>query len=496
VAAEVVYKDGTFSPARVEVKVGESVRFLNGSTRPVWPAANIHPTHQTYPGFDPKKPVAPGDSWVFTFDRAGYWRYHNHLNSEQVGLVVAQQPDPSVVRPSVTSVDPATLHFRKPGKISKSDAKTLFNDDRALQEFIRDFGPSNTVRVLAEQAPSLSVDCHQRAHHTGHLSYTLYGFTAFSVVGHDCQSGGFHGVTEMFIRDRGAASLATDVDQVCGSEPNAFHRHQCVHGVGHGVMAWTSYELIDALAICDELKDATARESCYSGVFMENVVGGLSGGMGHRSAFLSNDPHFPCNALDMKYVSGCYFYQTSRMVVLFKEDFKKVAHACNEAPAMARANCFQSMGRDIGGVSRGEPAKAIALCANATDGPDRRDCIEGAVQDWFWEPPGADSAIGFCKALTVADEKTRCYATIIPRARLILSDPVAVERFCANVEERFRSDCRLVKPISEIGKLGNWEIGDREQFRRDVSHDRWIVSGEIALCPQFQRADGAHPCPF
>ena len=55
--ATVEYVDGGFVPNRVEVDVGADVRFLNRSDGPFWPASNIHPTHQVYPGFDAKGPI-------------------------------------------------------------------------------------------------------------------------------------------------------------------------------------------------------------------------------------------------------------------------------------------------------------------------------------------------------------------------------------------------------------------------------------------------------
>ena len=62
--------------------------FANESDTFFWPASNIHPTHQIYPEFDSKAPIESGDSWAFTFDRPGFWRYHNHLGPERSGLVV------------------------------------------------------------------------------------------------------------------------------------------------------------------------------------------------------------------------------------------------------------------------------------------------------------------------------------------------------------------------------------------------------------------------
>jgi hypothetical protein len=139
---------------------------------------------------------------------------------------------------------------------------------------------------LSESAKALNLDCHQRAHDLGRLSYEKFGAMAFSLSGHECHSGGYHGATEAFFRDQGTSRMAENVALICSNELNSFFRHQCVHGIGHGLMAWTSYELNDALEICKELSEGVDQRSCYSGIFMENVVCGLSGSMGHVPEYL------------------------------------------------------------------------------------------------------------------------------------------------------------------------------------------------------------------
>ena len=164
---------------------------------------------------------------------------------------------------------------------------------------------------------------------------------AFSLSGHECHSGGYHGATEAFFRDQGTSRLAENLALICSNELNPFFRHQCVHGIGHGLMAWTSYELNDALEICKELSEGVDQRSCYSGIFMENVVDGLSGSMGHLPEYLSDDPHFSCNAVDAEYVTACYFYQSSRMLQVFGGDFEKVANACTETPLSSHSVLLQ-----------------------------------------------------------------------------------------------------------------------------------------------------------
>ena len=317
----------------------------------------------------------------------------------------------------------------------------LFRDDVLLTRYLREYGPAAAVTLLAENADRVGTDCHERAHVMGRIAYELFGALAFSLSGHECHSGGYHGATEAFFRDRGTASLHSDIGVVCGDELNPFFRHQCVHGVGHGLMAWTSYELLDALELCDLLEESQDEASCFSGVFMENVVGGLSGSMGHFTEYLSDDPHFPCNILEDNYVVHCYFFQSSRMVQLFGSDFDRLAQSCAGAPQVAHKVCFQSMGRDVGGVTRGNPERAIELCSYA-DGPDDRlDCLEGAIQDSFWDVAGAENALAFCETLDAKADKGRCYRVIISRAHHIYQAPSGLRDFCSRVVEVYREGC-------------------------------------------------------
>lgn len=76
-----------FSPAQVIVKKGTVVVFINKDTKSHWPASAPHPTHTDYPAFDPKRGIAPGETWSFTFDQVGSWGFHDHLFPSQTGKV-------------------------------------------------------------------------------------------------------------------------------------------------------------------------------------------------------------------------------------------------------------------------------------------------------------------------------------------------------------------------------------------------------------------------
>ena len=433
--------DGGFVPKRLDIEPGSQVRFVNDSDEDLWPASNIHPTHSILPELDAKREIAPGKTWAFTFKTRGFWRYHNHLAPEFGGLIVVLGED-SGLPPEPLAFDMPEEAFETPGDIPAQDYAGLLRDGTLMDEYIKRYGPENTVRLLKEAEFQTGEDCHQAAHYLGRAAYDEFGASAFALSSHDCQSGSFHGATEALFASRGTADLERDVATICAAADNPFFRHQCVHGVGHGLMAWTSYELHDALPLCDRMPTESDKGSCYSGVFMENVVGGLTGLMGHVTQFLKDDdPHFPCDIVDERYKLPCYFYQTSHMLRVFDYDFSKVAQACAETLPAAHRSCFQSYGRDVGNATRKDPATAILYCGYAPAGPNRVDCIAGAVQDRFWEKTGADSALAMCAMVEDAAEQDACYWTIIVRARDVLTTRKESEGFCAQVDPRWRSSC-------------------------------------------------------
>jgi plastocyanin len=80
------YNNG-YTPATFTIKKGTKVTFHNKGTGQMWPASAPHPTHTDYPEFDPKKAIASGQSWSFTFDKTGTFRFHDHLNSSKFGSI-------------------------------------------------------------------------------------------------------------------------------------------------------------------------------------------------------------------------------------------------------------------------------------------------------------------------------------------------------------------------------------------------------------------------
>jgi len=101
---DVIYTDAGYSPSTLTIKVGDTVTFKNQSSGGMWTASASHPSHTAYSGtsvqqhcpdpnnasFDECKADASGTSWSFTFNKAGDWGYHNHVNAKHFGKIIVQ----------------------------------------------------------------------------------------------------------------------------------------------------------------------------------------------------------------------------------------------------------------------------------------------------------------------------------------------------------------------------------------------------------------------
>ncbi len=90
VSQTVIMKEGSFEPETLTIQKCTQVVFRNHEKNPHWPASNLHPTHGIYPEFDPLQPVEAGNEWSFVFDKAGSWRYHDHLAPSTRGTMIVE----------------------------------------------------------------------------------------------------------------------------------------------------------------------------------------------------------------------------------------------------------------------------------------------------------------------------------------------------------------------------------------------------------------------
>lgn len=437
-----------FSPREITINKGESVIFLNNDTKNRWPASNIHPSHRIYPEFDPKTPVEVGKKWGFAFNRPGSWRFHDHLFPEYTGFInVSGASSESVI----SLLNNKKISMPSPNEKAERELDTInifliARGENEVREWLKKVGPKKIMEKLLKDAGGGSIyDCHQESHIIGRISYEIYGAPVFGQGSASCHSGFYHGAMEEFLSENGTANLAKKINEICDNFNTSFGRFECLHGVGHGVMAYEDYDLIAANDLCGTLGDSFVKSSCLGGVFMENIVigQGLGTSKGHTTKWLNNDPLFPCNKIDQDYdvQYQCYQMQTSWMLTLYKYDFTKVSSSCMKARSDMISVCFKSYGRDAAGHTLRNREKIRDLCAR-TPGEYFSQCIIGAVNVIidFWGDKVEANASDLCRVLPESG-KLPCYSAISSRLVELFASKEQRKAQCDTFEKEYRILC-------------------------------------------------------
>ncbi len=124
--------------------------------------------------------------------------------------------------------------------------------------------------------------CHPLAHEIGHLAYAKYkSVTAAEQYAREtCWSGYHHGLMESYISQFDDKQLRTKMNGICTQDPShpySLAYYNCWHGLGHGLTIRFTQDIFHALRFCNVIRHSWERQSCYSGVFMQNIVANGSG---------------------------------------------------------------------------------------------------------------------------------------------------------------------------------------------------------------------------
>jgi len=348
-----------------------------------------------------------------------------------------------------------------------------------------------TLDLLAEEEPDVRREAHGLAHALGIAAYRNPETVAatFAACPNTQISGCYHGVIQGYFLDvarRNGAVTGADLEALC--EPhrqNAPLFGQCTHGIGHGLMALFNHQVPPALERCDQLRLEFSRESCYGGVFMENIVAvthpehtaeshaaishetaagheghegmdhgsmdhGSMAGMDHGAHGAApagswkpldrDDPLYPCTAVAEKYHYQCYLIQTSAILPSVNGDVGRTAQICSTAPGRMAEVCYQSLGRDLTAYAGRDPRVTAELCARSGAAAEPA-CIRGAAVSLVDVSANPADGLALCRVAPAA-AKQGCYADVAVTMYGHLPQPERREALCATVEADFVATCR------------------------------------------------------
>jgi cytochrome c553 len=287
----------------------------------------------------------------------------------------------------------------------------------------------------------IEADCHRIAHAigAGALAHFDGNVGKALVQGRaSCAAGYYHGILERSFLGVPRSKVGGVARRIC-ADPEVkrleFIRYQCVHGLGHGLMIYSGYDLPLSLKICTGLNGGWEQRSCAGGVFMEN----LQSSYGVRSPWLKDsDPIYPCDAVRTRWKGPCYLIETARILPLVGYDWKRAAAACRRSERGWVALCFQSLGRDASGFTRLDVPRVLRICAEGRD--MARECVYGAARDMVYTDAGARRAKVLCNAAPAA-MRSYCWTGIGTMVGTLHARAAATAAACRRATARYYRAC-------------------------------------------------------
>ncbi len=354
------------------------------------------------------------------------------FSSEEVraaALITVSQPPYPMLPSYASTISKSSTVAPFTGVQEKLDTKTLPSEckgtesadfscyEKLYENLVTEKGIPAAFRDLKARYETNSYvksQCHPLTHVIGRVAAQSFQNVSDAYTKGDnfCWSGYYHGVLETFVGRIGLKNLPQKIDAVCQSlnadKRYSFDYFNCVHGLGHGLMAITDDEFYQSLNYCDSLRGDWEQQSCAGGVFMENII---VDGLNHVTKYLDPmRPQFPCDGSSDKYKSACYIMQTSYMLKINGSDFSKTYAWCRDAGKYQEA-CDQSLGRDASGRTVSNGPKTHDICMLGSDNVERKNCIIGAVKDFISYFHSTTQAGVLCALFEDKALKTTCTDT-------------------------------------------------------------------------------------
>ncbi len=444
----IVRTDAGFEPNKLTIALGDEVRFFNDSSGYFWPASDLHPQHAVYPAFDSRQGLPSGSSWSFTFDQAGDWRFHDHLDAVHDGTIRVYAEG---VGPNACAED-----------LANPTCWNLLIHKTLLEEGID--ATISMVAQLQSSTPAFTLVCHEYMHDIGLQAYRVYGKNVpLSMTLRLCNAGFFHGYMEGYFSGTydivGAIDFCTRVGRELG---NSFSlaEGQCYHGIGHGITeryisemptAWDDMYTLSRkpLATCRIVgRTDDERHRCFSAVF--NVLRAWAStaqrGRGYTD-FAKN--LFKTCAQEGRSAQKSACYWEFAVAMQFGTPISTVARAPDlhafvssvdydeYAPWIARS-WATLLGRT--GVVTRNPKDLIRVCRTMED-KLQLACVSGLVEGVLFAERADDvgtRALLFCGLPDVYEsERMSCYKVIQGDAASIRS-AVEQKSVCTRIPEKYR----------------------------------------------------------
>lgn len=321
-----------------------------------------------------------------------------------------------------------------------------------------------------------NIDLHLLAHHVGDILYRQRGLDGIRVCTNEFRNACSHTIVVGLFYERGVTAL-DDIARACRAAPGGSGAYtMCFHGLGHGILAYTGYELPRAVELCG--KTATPAyggrevDECVSGTIMEIISGGdHDKTLWRRESpkyFKADDPLYPCTAgfiPDGGPRLRCFSYLTPHLFEAAgadlarpqPKDYEAAFRLCDRitpASAAERTACFGGFGKEFTVLAQDRDVRRIdqmddsrlrlvyEWCRLARDDGGTMACNEQAMQSLYWGGENdRRAAIRFCGLIDHAGFQQRCFSDLIGAVGFYVRDAEYQRTFCAELPAGFKKEC-------------------------------------------------------
>lgn len=327
------------------------------------------------------------------------------------------------------------------------------------------------VLKIASIAPG--IDMHLLGHLVGDILYKQKGVEGMKYCTQDFRNACSHSiVVAMFIKD--GTKAMDKISDACRKAPGGKGAYtMCFHGLGHGVLAYTDYDMGKAIDLCKTAgtKEYQNREyiECVGGITMEMMSGVNNPGAWNvqKTRFFSeSDPLAPCSTgvVPTEVKPICYIYLTPHLFESVEanmnapqpEHFSEAFTFCNRIENMRfREACFGGFGKEFVVLAQNRDIRKIetmndsqlqtvynwCTLAKAEDGIE--SCVTYALNSLYW---GGENdrkvAVQFCSLITQEKQQESCFTNLTKAINNYSYNQSDKATYCQEIPMRYRSTCQ------------------------------------------------------
>jgi hypothetical protein len=334
-------------------------------------------------------------------------------------------------------------------------------------------GADYAFNVLKQVSVPPNTDMHLLAHVVGDRLFKQVGVEGIKTCTDDFRNACSHSIVVGLLLEVGVDAL-DEIAEACREAPGGKGAYtMCFHGLGHGVLAYTNYEMEAAAELCrktgtEEYGNQEAHQ-CIGGMMMEMVSGVHDIPMWEKQKgkyLKANDPLYPCSAefIPDEYKFMCYVYLTPHLFEAAggsiasptPENFTKAFTYCDKIAKTVphlRDACFGGFGKEFVGIAQSRDIRKIdqmnetqlkliaSWCQLSKDKDGVVSCLIHAMNSMYWGGENnPQTAIDFCGVVDLPYQ-TLCYDTLYQSAQYYTVTPDTKKRFCDLVPTAQRGNC-------------------------------------------------------